>query len=164
MLCLFGQQNRLDEQQLRLTVSVRLMKLIRLPLKDRRVPSHLRHQNVNGGRSCDRPPLRWAIMTLLLALLPNDVTTVPCVLQFLSLCRVSLPNRFSGAVPAWLADCEVRATAFAFAWPFRWCLKPPNLNRLLRHFIPLARSAWLRYRPFTSLVCFRVSASPLQWR
>ena len=40
-------------------------------------------RTVNGGRSCDRPPLRWAFITSFMALLPNDLDQVQALLQSL---------------------------------------------------------------------------------
>ena len=81
-----------------------------------------------------------------MALLPNDVTQDPSVAA--SFRFVALRFRFA----AWLrhrmaALCRGSRDGDACALPFRRGLSSPQPEPVsFRHFIPLARSAWRRYR------------------
>ena len=84
-----------------------------------------RRLNANGGRSCDRPPLRWASIMPFLALLPNDVAQGPSVAA--SFRFVALRFRFA----AWLrhrmaALCRGSRYGAACALPFRRGLSSPQ--------------------------------------
>ena len=102
---------------------------------------------LNGGRSCDRPPLRWAPIISFLALLPNEVAEDPSVAA--SLCFDSSRFRFPARLRhRMVALCiKVRATGLLSLCRSAEASHRHNPSRFLRHFIPLARSAWLRYRP-----------------
>ena len=112
---------------------------------------HLRQNmlspKLNGGRSCDRPPLRWVPIISLMALLPNELAEDPSVAA--SLCVVDPRFRVSARLRhRMVALCvEVRATALLALCHSAGASHRCNPNRFLRHFIPLARSAWLCYRP-----------------
>ena len=102
---------------------------------------------LNGDRSCDRPPLRWAPIISFLALLPNELAEDPSVAA--SLCFVGLRFRFPARLRhRTVALCiKVCATGLLSLCRSAEASHRHNPNRFLRHFIPLARSAWLRYRP-----------------
>jgi hypothetical protein len=102
---------------------------------------------LNGGRSRDRPPLRWAPIISFVALLPNELAEDPSVAA--SLCVVDPRFRFTARLRhRMVALCiEVRATALLALCHSAGASHRCNPNRFLRHFIPLARSAWLCYRP-----------------